>query len=87
MLLTLQASRLPSLLQEGDVMSDEKQPISPREIDFMICPSSIDFTPRTSPETFTNWARALSFTASTAFRPKSRGEIVEIIRQAESKGQ
>jgi len=53
----------------------------------MICPSSIDSTPRASPETFTNWARALTFTASTAFRPKSRGEIVEIIRQAESKGQ
>jgi hypothetical protein len=53
----------------------------------MICPSSINSTPQTSPETFTNWAGALSFTASTAFRPKSRGEIVEIIRQAESKGQ
>ena len=53
----------------------------------MICPTSIDSTPRTSPETFTNWARALSFTASTGFQPSTRGEIVEIIRQAEASGQ
>ena len=53
----------------------------------MICPSPIDSTPRTSPETFTNWARALAFTAATGFRPSTRGEIVEIIRQAEASGQ
>lgn len=53
----------------------------------MICPTSIDSTPQTSPETFTNWAHALNFTAATAFRPSTRGEIVEIVRQAESKGQ
>ncbi len=53
----------------------------------MICPTSIDSTPQTSPETFTNWARALSFTASTGFQPSTRGEIVEIIRQAEANGQ
>jgi hypothetical protein len=53
----------------------------------VICPSPIDSTPRTSPETFTNWARALTFTAATGFRPGTRGEIVEIIRQAEASGQ
>lgn len=53
----------------------------------MICPTSIDSTPRISPETFTNWARALSFTAATGFQPSTRGEIVEIIRQAEANGQ
>lgn len=52
----------------------------------MICPTSIDSTPRTSPETFTNWARALSFTAATGFQPTTRGEVVEIIRQAEANG-
>jgi hypothetical protein len=52
----------------------------------MICPTSIDSTPRTSPQTFTNWARALTFTAATGFRPTTRGEIVEIIRQAEASG-
>jgi hypothetical protein len=50
----------------------------------MICPTSIDSTPQTSPETFTNWARALSFTAATGFQASTRGEIVEIIRQAEA---
>jgi len=53
----------------------------------MICPSSIDKTPLTAPETFTNWARALTFTATKAYLPSSRGEIVEIIRQAEDTGQ
>src|SRR5258708_15173066 len=53
----------------------------------MICPTSIDSTPRPSPQTFTNWARALSFTAATGFQPSTRGEIVEIIRQAEANGQ
>src|SRR5260370_30132327 len=53
----------------------------------MICPAPIDSTPQTSPETFTNWARALTFTAATAYRPTTRGEIVEIIRQAEASGQ
>lgn len=52
----------------------------------MVCPTPIDSTPQTSPETFTNWARALSFTAATSFQPSTRGEIVEIIRQAEAKG-
>src|SRR5260370_2143471 len=53
----------------------------------MICPTKIDSTPQTSPETFTNWAGALRFTAATAFQPSTRGEIVEIIRQAEANGQ
>lgn len=52
-----------------------------------ICPDSIDSTPSTSPDTFTNWARALTFTAATAYMPSTRGEIVEIIRQAEASGQ
>jgi hypothetical protein len=52
----------------------------------MICPASIDSTPQTSPATFTNWARALTFTAATAFSPSTRGEIVEIIREAEAAG-
>lgn len=53
----------------------------------MICPGSIRSTLLTAPKTFTNWARALTFTAAKAFRPSTRGEIVEIIRQAEEAGQ
>jgi len=53
----------------------------------MICPAPIDSTQQTAPKTFTNWARALSFTAARSFRPTTRGEIVEIIRQAEGAGQ
>src|SRR5258708_1590446 len=53
----------------------------------MICPTSIDSTPVTAPDTFTNWARALTFTAAKSFRPSTRGEIVEIVRQAEDAGQ
>ena len=53
----------------------------------MICSAPIDSTPQTSPATFTNWARALTFTAAKAYSPSSRGEIVEIIRQAEAAGQ
>src|SRR5215471_1977069 len=53
----------------------------------MICPAPIDSTPQTSPATFTNWARALTFTAAKAYWPSTRGEIVEIIRQAEAAGQ
>lgn len=53
----------------------------------MICPTRTDSTPQTSPAIFTNWARALTFTAATAFQPSTRGEIVEIIRQAEANGQ
>ncbi len=49
-----------------------------------ICPSSIESTPSTSPKTVRNWAGALSFTAAKSFRPSTRGEIVEIIRQAEA---
>lgn len=50
-----------------------------------ICPKPIDSTASTSPKTFENWARALQFKAATAFRPKSRGEVVEIIHQAEKR--
>lgn len=53
----------------------------------MICAAPIDSTPRTAPKTFTNWARALTFTAPVSYRPSTRGEIVEIIRQAEEAGQ
>lgn len=53
----------------------------------MICRDSIASTPVTAPKTFLNWARALSFTAAKSFRPSTRGEIVEIIRQAEDVGQ
>lgn len=53
----------------------------------MICPSSIDSTSQTAPNTFMNWARALTFTAAKSFHPTTRGEIVEIIRQAEATGQ
>jgi hypothetical protein len=53
----------------------------------MICPAPIDSTPQTAPKTFTNWARAVSFTAARSFRPTTRGEIVKIIRQAEDAGQ
>lgn len=53
----------------------------------MICPTPTDSTPQTAPKTFTNWARALTFTAAKSFRPSTRGEIVEIIRQAEVDGQ
>jgi len=53
----------------------------------MICPGSIRSTPLTAPKTFTNWARALTFTAAKSFRPSTRGEIVEIIKQAEDAGQ
>lgn len=53
----------------------------------MICPAPIDSTPLTAPKTFLNWARALSFTTARSFRPSTRGEIVEIIRQAEAAGQ
>ncbi len=52
-----------------------------------ICPSPIESTPLTAPKTIENWARALKFTVAKSFRPKSpssRGEIVEIIRQAEA---
>jgi hypothetical protein len=52
----------------------------------VICPASIDATPQTSPQTFTNWAQALTFTAATGFQPSTRGEIVEIIRRAEANG-
>ena len=50
----------------------------------MICPDSIASTPLTAPKSFTNWARSLNFTAAKSFRPSTRGEIVEIIRQAEA---
>lgn len=50
----------------------------------MSCPPSIESTPRTAPKSFFNWARKIHFTANESFRPGSRGEIVEIIRQAES---
>lgn len=53
----------------------------------MICATPTDSTSRTIPKTFTNWARALIFTAARSFRPSTRGEIVEIIRQAEVVGQ
>jgi hypothetical protein len=53
----------------------------------MICPDPIDSTPLTAPKTFTNWARVVTFTAAKSFRPSTRGEIVEIIRQAEAAGQ
>lgn len=53
----------------------------------MICPTSIDSTPQTAPATFTNWAHALTFTAARSFHPSTRGEIVEIIRQAEQTGE
>ena len=53
----------------------------------MPCPSSIESTPRTAPKKFLNWARAVQFTAATSFRPSTRGEIVEIIQQAEANGQ
>lgn len=53
----------------------------------MICPAPIDSTPVTSPKTFLNWARALSFTTARSFRPRTRGEIVAIIQQAEEAGQ
>lgn len=53
----------------------------------MICPTPIDSTPLTAPKTFTDWARSLTFTAAKAYRPNTRGEIVEIIRQAEETGQ
>jgi hypothetical protein len=53
----------------------------------MICRTPTDSTSRTIPKTFTNWARALTFTAARSFRPSTRGEIVEIIRQAEDAGQ
>jgi len=52
----------------------------------MICPSPIDTTAVTAPKTFTNWARALSFTATKSFRPTTRGEIVKIISNAEEMG-
>jgi hypothetical protein len=53
----------------------------------MICSESIDSTPQTAPKTFINWARALTFTAATSYRPTKRGEIVKIIQQAEVAGQ
>lgn len=53
----------------------------------MICRTPTDSTSRTIPKTFTNWAHALTFTAARSFRPSTRGEIVEIIRQAEDAGQ
>lgn len=52
----------------------------------MICPTPIDSTPFAAPKTFLNWARALTFTAARSFHPTTRGEIVEIIRQAEEAG-
>ena len=52
----------------------------------MICRVSIDPSSETSPKTFTNWARALTFTAPRSFRPTRRGEIVDIIKQAEDDG-
>jgi FAD/FMN-containing dehydrogenase len=51
----------------------------------MICPEDIDRVPTTSPKTFSNWARAYMFTAATSYRPTTRGQIVEIIRQAEER--
>lgn len=53
----------------------------------MACPDPIDAVAVTAPKTFANWARALSFTASKAFSPTTRGEIVAIIQQAEAAGQ
>ena len=53
----------------------------------MICPTPIDSTPLTAPKTFSDWARSLTFTAQKAYRPTTRGEIVEIIRQTEEAGQ
>lgn len=50
----------------------------------MICPTSITSTPVTAPKTFQNWARALTFTAAKSYAPSTRGEIVEIIREAEA---
>jgi len=53
----------------------------------MICEDPINNTTLTAPETFTNLARALTFTAAKAYRPSSRGEIVKIIHEAEKAGQ
>lgn len=50
----------------------------------MICPGTIDPAPPS--KTFVNWARALTFTAAKSYRPTTRAEIVEIIRQAEEAG-
>jgi hypothetical protein len=52
----------------------------------MPCIAPIDSTPLNAPWTFTNWARALSWTAARSYRPTTRGEVVEIIRQAEAAG-
>src|ERR1700693_6622664 len=53
----------------------------------MPCPSSIAAVPVTAPKTFNNWARALVSTAAKSFHPSSRGEIFEIIQEAEAAGQ
>lgn len=49
----------------------------------MPCTSSIANTPHQSPKDFQNWARRIDFTAQDAYQPSSRGEVVQIITQAE----
>lgn len=53
----------------------------------MPCPTSTATTPQTTPKTFTSWDGDLTFTSSRSLRPTTRGEIVEIINQAEDAGQ
>jgi len=50
----------------------------------MSCPTSIETTRQILSRRFFNWARKIDFTANTSYQPSSRGEIVSIIRQAES---
>ncbi len=49
----------------------------------MNCSESINSTSHASQKGFSNWARSIKFSANDAYRPSSRGEIVEIIAKAE----
>lgn len=52
----------------------------------MICTGSIEATSSESNKRFQNWSQDIRFSASRSFRPTTRVEIVEIIRQAEERG-
>ena len=49
----------------------------------MPCPESILNTVHQAPKSFENWARRINFQAENAYRPSTRGEIVQIIMDAE----
>ena len=53
----------------------------------MICPESIASTITETSKTFINWAKSIRFGTTQSYLPTRRGEIVEIIRQAEDQNQ